>query len=333
LYEFALSQEFPPKPVVGAICELVESDNRVHTYPCLVDPRVGTLQYYHYDEITTGVDSDWAASNGDSIVYTIYDATVDDLYLNVFDFVDDYSYNSTNTLGLGEGGLTSAVTVQGGDDAWTLVGLNPVNGVANLYLIDVDSGDASLQYSLDDPMMSYGFGELLFSDPYVFLLTPCREFYPNATAQTLFVFDTSSVPWDLYNITLELTDAQVCFYMPWNYDEDAGGLYLQTGDSAWTGWSAVIDVFDDPDYVVMTGDAFGTGYIAIPPFSFNADYNILFSLAAQYPPVNPDSFGPLYIASQDYTTKSLNMVLAPVNATSYIQSFGPLFLETDSFLA
>jgi len=325
---YVLGQEFPPKPVVGAICQLVESDEQVHTYPCLVDPRVGSIEYYHYDEITTGVDSDWAATNGDSIVYTIFDPTEEALYLKVFDFVDDYSYNSTGTLGFGEGGLSSAVTVEGGDEPWTLVGLNPEDGFANLYLIDVDSGDVTLQYTLEDPMHLYGFGELLFSDPYVFLLTPCSQFYPNSTAQTLFVFDTSADPWQINNITLELTNDYVCFYMPWNYDEDLGGLYMQTGDSAWTGYSVVIDVFDDPEDVVMTGDAFGTGFIAIPPFSFNADYNILFSLAAQYPPVSPGSF-PAYIASQDYTTKSLNMVLAPVNSTSFIQSFGPLFLESD----
>jgi len=327
---FVSYQEFPPKPVIGGICQLVESDERVHTYPCLVDPRVGSIEYYHYDEIYTGVDSDWAATNGDSIVFTVYDTDLDALYLNVFDFVDDYSYNSTSTLPFSSGGVSSAVTVEGGDDAWTIVALNPDNGLANLYLVDVDSGDVTLQYTLEDPDNTYGFGELLFSDPYVFLLTPCRSFFPNSTTQTLFSFDTSSDPWEITNITLTLTNDYVCFYMPWNYDNDENELYLQTGDSAWTGYSALIDVFEDPEDVIPTGDAFGTGFIAIPPYSYNSDYNILYSLAMQFPPVDPNRFGPVYIASQDYTTKSFNMVLAAVNETSFIQSLGPLFLESIS---
>jgi len=237
-------------------------------------------------------------------------------YLYVVDYVSKSVYNTT----IGDGMFTTnGVTIA--DDPWTVVAISPNDDEAHLIIVDVESGNTKVMWTIADPDKLYGYGYLLFSDPYLFLLTPCvNGFYPNVTTQTLLIFDTTQQPWAAVNTTISLDSVHVCYYMPIFYDEE-NGLFLQSGDTAWTGFTALIeDPFDSDPFVSMEGNAFPMGMIAFPPYTFEPNTNVLYSLATIYPPDRTGMFE-YWIASQDGTTKTTTLMSLDTNI--YIpQTFG-----------
>jgi len=320
---------FPPRPRIGSFCTTWDDDNQIlHNWACLVDPILGTLDLIDNSmELFGDFSSQWAVSDGGSAAATAIYYPNYGFSLVTVDWDNFVASNSTFTLPWDNQGPSSGLTYSVEEGAWTILALVP-NSAANtteLYFIDAMSGDTTLVYTIDDTNAeNWGYATLAGSvdGDYVFLVEECSSLYPEKTQQQVLAFDTTESPWSPINITLDLSYDYLCFYLPLGYDDETESLYMQTADITFTGYTAQVDIWGDGE-VFPTGNSLPTGNVAIQPYAYSLDLNVLYSVSTVYPPVNPEKFT-LDLCGQDFNTNTYKITSGVLNTSATVMSFGSL---------
>jgi len=300
----------------------------LHNWACLVDPILGTLDLIDNSmELYGEIAGQWAVSDGGSGAATVMFYENYGFSLVTVDWDNFAAQNSTFTLPWSDQGPTSALTYEISEGAWTILALVP-NFAANtteLYFIEAYSGATTLVYSIDDTnAQNWGYATLAGSvdGDYIFLVEECSSLYPEKTQQQILAFDTTASPWALTNITLDLSYDYLCFYLPLGYVDDEESLYMQTADITFTGYTAQVDIWSGGP-VYPAGASLPTGNIAIQPYVYVYELNVLYSLSTVYPPVNPEDFT-LDLCGQDFNTGTFKISSGVLNSTASVMSFGSL---------